>query len=325
MVSIPNSCVISSLANSSPGQSGDPKNTAINSFPNLEGFSPGDPNSGSGWNDLVLTRLDDFMNNAKGYGIKLLISFYSYNALQGNEDFYGKWYGTGDFYTDANAIQYYKNRVAHVMNHVNPHNGKSWANSPEYIFAFETQNEAMHDNENPDALVKWQCDIAGAIKSNMGGRTDILVATGGGSYVDTSLQAGYFSCANLDVLSIHAYGAGDLTTSKLSPYVTKATQSGKKLIMQEWGSCYFDSSNNRCSQTNPLASGTRDNNIKGYADAISKAGIPWMYWQILPNEDPHQDWDYEVGINGANWDALKSAALAASGYSSPFDFSKWLP
>ena len=86
------------------------------------------------------------MHNASGYGIKLVVSFHSYNALESNADFYGKYYGTGDFYTNTQAISYYKDRVAWVMAHVNPHNGKTWANSPEYIFAFETQNEAMHDN-----------------------------------------------------------------------------------------------------------------------------------------------------------------------------------
>jgi mannan endo-1,4-beta-mannosidase len=86
------------------------------------------------------------MFNARSYGIKLIISFHSYNALQDNRDFYGQWYGTGDFYSNTDAIGHYKDRIAHVMAHVNPHNGKTWAQSSEYIFAFETQNEAMHDN-----------------------------------------------------------------------------------------------------------------------------------------------------------------------------------
>lgn len=121
------------------GQSGTVKGTQINSFPSLQSSSP------SSYDDTVLDRLDDFMYKAKGYGVKLMISIHSYNALEASNDFYGKWYGTGDFYTDANAIQYFKERIAHVMAHVNPHNGKTWADSPEYIFAFEAQNEAMHD------------------------------------------------------------------------------------------------------------------------------------------------------------------------------------
>ena len=252
------------------------------------------------------------MYNARGYGIKLIISFHSYNALQDNRDFYGQYYGTGDFYSNADAIGHYKDRIAHVMAHVNPHNGKTWAQSSEYIFAFETQNEAMHDNvchsyhksqttrtnntpqKSPSVLAKWQCTIAGAIKDNLAGRTDILVSTGGASYLATSVQDAYFYCAALDVIAIHAYGVGDLTKEALQPYVTKAQNAGKKLIMQEWGMCYFDTSNNNCPKGTPLSAATRDANIKKYADSISQAGIPWMYWQIIPNADPHDGYDYEV-------------------------------
>lgn len=184
------------------------------------------------------------------------------------------------------------------MAHVNPNNGKTWAQSSEYIFAFETQNEAMHDNKNPAALTKWQCDIAGAIKSNLQGRTDILVTTGGASYLATSVQDAYFSCANLDVIAIHAYGLGDLTTNALAPYVQKAVKAGKKLIMQEWGMCYYNTENNNCLKGDALPAATRDANIKKYADQISAAGIPWMYWEMVPNAVPHGgDYDYEVRLS----------------------------
>jgi mannan endo-1,4-beta-mannosidase len=60
------------------------------------------------------------------------------------------------------------------------------------------------------------------------------------------------------------------------------------------GQCYFDTSNNNCSSGNALSASARDANIKKYADIISQAGIPWMYWQIIPNADPHDGSDYEV-------------------------------
>lgn len=122
----------------SSGQSGETKGTEINGFASLEGDSPGS------WDDTVLERLDDFMVNAADYGIKLLISIHSYNALDGGSDFYGQWYGTGDFYTSTEALGYFNDRIAHVMSHVNPKNNKPWSESSEYIFAFEAQNEAMH-------------------------------------------------------------------------------------------------------------------------------------------------------------------------------------
>lgn len=121
------------------GQSGTVKGTPIDSFPGLQGVSGPSP-----WDDTVLNRIDNLMVGAHEHGIKLLISIHSYNALEGNRDFYGNWYGTGDFYTNNDAISNFKNRIAHVLAHVNPSNGKTWAQSSEYIFAFEAQNEAMH-------------------------------------------------------------------------------------------------------------------------------------------------------------------------------------
>lgn len=122
------------------GQSGQTKGTNINDFPSLESGNPGN------WDDTVLSRYDDLMVKANGYGIKLQISIHSYNALSATPpDIYGAWYGTGDFYTSSDAMGYFKNRIAHVLAHVNPHTNKTWAESSEYIFAFEAENEAMHD------------------------------------------------------------------------------------------------------------------------------------------------------------------------------------
>lgn len=173
----------------------------------------------------------------------------------------------------------------------------------------------------------WQCTMASAIRSNLGGKKDILITTGGGGWLDVSLLDGYFNCGDLDILAIHAYGTGDYDTNKLASYVSKAQQYGKKLIMQEWGACYFNNANERCGppgQVGVLSESTRSNNIKQWASQISKAGIPWMYWQVLPNYDPHQDWDYEVGVQENIWSSLSQAMNSTRSYNSAFDFSKWL-
>jgi mannan endo-1,4-beta-mannosidase len=166
--------------------------------------------------------------------------------------------------------------------------------------------------------------MAEAIKDNLAGNSGILVTTGGGAWLANSLLDPYFTCDALDVLAIHAYGTGDFETSALQPYVTKAQDAGKKLIMQEWGSCYTDASNNNCNGGSALSSSTRDSNIDNWASSITAAGIPWFYWQVLPNADPHQDWDYEVGINDVNWAALQAAGLAAGKSEAAFDFSAYL-
>ncbi|KAI1339845.1 glycoside hydrolase superfamily [Xylariaceae sp. FL0016] len=303
------------------GHGTEEKGTPLESWNSLEGTDgPGN------YDDTVLNRLDDLMVNAQSYGIKLWISMHSYNTLQSNNDFYGLWYGTGSFYSDSEAITNFKNRIAHVLSHENSNTGKTWAESSEYIFGFEAQNEADQPNNVPNSMTSWQCTMAQAIKDGLGGSGDILVGTGGGGWVDTSLPDALFSCDALDVLAIHAYGAGDMTTDKLSPYVTKAQDAGKKLIVQEWGACYnVGDENNKCNVGDALDSSTRDANIKKWADAISSAGIPWWYWQILPNEDPHYGADFEIGIDGVNWDTFKSVATGTSDYTAAFDFTQWLP
>ncbi|KAH9866053.1 hypothetical protein J1614_008617 [Plenodomus biglobosus] len=300
------------------GQSGEAKGTPIDDFNGLQGDNP------TAYDDTVLNRLDQFMVKAHDYGIKLLISIHSYNALEGNRDFYGKWYGTGNFYTDEAAIGHFKERIAHVLAHKNPTTNKSWAESSEYIFAFEAQNEAMHPQGNPEALTAWQCTMAQAIKANLNGNTDILITTGGGSYLANSLLDAYFSCSALDVLAIHAYGPSDFATSALQPYVQRAQAAGKMLIMQEWGACYTDAVNNNCNGGSPLDAEARDANIRNWAASIDAAGIPWFYWQILPNPDPHYGWDYEVGIGDVNWEALKEAGLRAGEAEAAWDSGRFL-
>lgn len=166
--------------------------------------------------------------------------------------------------------------------------------------------------------------MANAIKSSLQGNTGILVTTGGGSYLANSLLDPYFSCSALDILAIHAYGTSDYATSALTPYVRKAQNAGKKLIMQEWGACYYDTPNHRCNPSSPLTVQERNANIRDWAGSITDAGIPWFYWQILPNEDPHFDWDYEVGIDGVDWDALRSVGVETGGKQAAFDFGAYL-
>ncbi|PCD25076.1 hypothetical protein AU210_014188 [Fusarium oxysporum f. sp. radicis-cucumerinum] len=206
---------------------GATKGTPINDFKSLQGTSSDD------WDDTVLNRLDTFMVKAHDYGIKLLISIHSYNALEKNSDFYGKWYGTGDFYTSSKAISQFKDRIAHVLAHKHPKTGKTGpraltTSSPlrpgtklciRRFADSRSPGSMMHLNNslivqgNPQALASWQCTMAKSIKDNLNGNSKILVTTGGGAYLDNSLLDAYFTCDSLDVLAIHAYGVADLTTS----------------------------------------------------------------------------------------------------------------
>jgi len=139
-----------------------------------------------------------------------------------------------------------------------------------------------------------------------------------------SVQPSWLSCSAIDVISIHAYGVGDYSTSSITTYVNNAKSAGKKLLFQEWGACYYDTENNSCPVGNVLATPTRNANLQNWASQITAAGVPWLYWQVLPNDDPHYDFDFEIGIGDASWSTLQSAALAAGQAPAAFDYSAYL-
>jgi len=61
--------------------------------------------------------------------------------------------------------------------------------------------------------------------------------------------------------------------------ISKAQAANKKLIVEEWGSLY---------------GGDREGNLKYNIDQMNSYKVPWVYWQLITNEDPHQGEDYEV-------------------------------
>ncbi|KAI0700430.1 glycoside hydrolase family 5 protein [Cytidiella melzeri] len=305
------------------GQSDSQKGTNINPFPDLE---PSQICNGvtSCYNDTVLERLDDFMIDANAHGIKFS-TMHSFNALQAG-DVYGQEYGTGYFYEQDAPQEAFDKRLQHVMNHVHTTLGQPWKELNDYIFAFEAENEAMI-GKGQQYIVDhqyWQCDRAATIKAELNGNTGILVTTGGESWLDESVQPDWLTCASLDVIAIHAYGTGDYTTSTIETYVSRAQAAGKKLFMEEWGACYFSTSNNDCPTGSALSTSTRNSNIQTWASQITAAGLPWLYWQVIPNADPHFGSDYEIGIGDASWSTLQAAAEAASNANAAFDFSEWL-
>jgi mannan endo-1,4-beta-mannosidase len=52
--------------------------------------------------------------------------------------------------------------------------------------------------------------------------------------------------------------------------------------------------------------------------------VPWLYWQVIPNNDPHFGADYEVGIGESGFTALSAVAQEALSASTPFDYSDFL-
>ncbi|KAH9936709.1 glycoside hydrolase [Amylocystis lapponica] len=296
------------------------KGTQTTAIPDLEPSSVCNGND-SCYNDTVLKRMDNFMVKAHSYGVKLLISMHSFNALEGG-DVYGKKYGVDNFYSQPGPQQAFDARIKHVLNHNHTTLGKPWKELSDYVFAFEPENESMIGKG--EGFVKshtsWQCDRATTVKGELGDNSGILVTTGGESWLSESVQDAWLK-------------------GRLTPYVKKAQSAGKKLLLEEWGACYFSTSNNDCPTGGVLNSQTRNNNLQKWASAITAAGIPWLYWQVLPNKDPTyvsysmRACESELthlavwlrlrdrGQLDPSWGALKSAAQAAGKAQAAFDYS----
>jgi mannan endo-1,4-beta-mannosidase len=82
--------------------------------------------------------------------------------------------------------------------------------------------------------------------------------------------------------------------SFMASAVTQAKNAGKKLIVSEWGSLY--------------GSG-RTANLNSNIQKINAHKVPWIYWQLITNADPHQGEDYEVSLSQSAIDSGKNTDM----------------
>lgn len=132
---------------------------------------------------------------------------YDKNALQSG-DIYGSTFGEYGFYTNAQAINDFNQRITHILNiHKNALLGnKPWSELGAYIFGYEAQNEPMiFDQSFYESNLAWICNTAQQIRNNVGDRNQ-LIFTGGGSAA-ASVQSYFFgsNCPAIDVVAIHDY------------------------------------------------------------------------------------------------------------------------
>ncbi|KAK7033943.1 hypothetical protein VNI00_012570 [Paramarasmius palmivorus] len=259
------------------------------------------------YDDTILDQIDQLMVDAHARGIKLLIGMHDKNSLQAG-DVYGQKYGDRNFYTDSNAINNFNQRITHILNgHKNKLLGNTpWSELGGYIFGYESQNEPMiFDQDFYKAHLSWVCSTSQQIRNNVGDRNQ-LIFTGGGSAA-ASVQSFFFSssCPAVDVVAIHDYN--DDYDSFMTNAVNQAKAAGKKLIVEEWGS---------------LVGSGRTANLNSNIQKINNYKVPWLYWELISNPDPHQGEDYEIQVNGADWSTLSTGSKqTASLTGAPFDFS----
>jgi len=135
----------------------------------------------------------------------------------------------------------------------------------------------------------WSCGRATHIR-NSGLSSNILVSTGGlGGDIShgCTFKPAVVNCAAIDAISVHRYASvpGQWAANEAS-WVKEAN--GKKVFLEEWG---IDSS--KYSQANTFAS---------EVGTMNQAGLPHVYWQILPpanggcSYDPKNDSGDHFGI-----------------------------
>ncbi|KAF8146714.1 glycoside hydrolase, partial [Mycena galopus ATCC 62051] len=259
------------------------------------------------YNDTVLDLIDQLMVRPKKLMALLHAGMYDQNALRGGDN-YNATYGLEGFYTNASAISTFDARITHILStHKNALLGnRSWSELSDYIFGLEAQNEPMIFNQTLYlSHLSWICDTAQQIRNNVADANQ-LIFTGGGS-AGASVQPIFFnsSCAAIDVVAIHDYTDG--YDSYMPAAISQAQAAGKKLIVEEWGS---------------LVGSGRTANLNSNVQKINSYKLPFLYWELISNPDPHQGDDYEVNTTDADWILLSNASLTTAALTdAPFDFS----
>jgi regulation of enolase protein 1 (concanavalin A-like superfamily) len=274
----------------------------------LEMNADGQPLPVGVYDDCLLDQIDGLMVKAKRKGILLLITLHQYNWIQGSplsisRDFY-EWrrcktpinvYNrsltdgpqevfdpyfsrgwAGNYLTNADAKAAYKQRVHHILNHINPQLGKPWKEINDVIWAWELQNEPEYllpsiscTSSNYAPLNAWLNEMASYVKSI---DPDTYVALGTKFVCE---ELGQFTDADIYTFHTYAQGGGD-------PQALR--ESTKKLFLLE--------------------------EFPGYEDIMGRSRrnkFPWMFWEYGYNFDGDDIWhanDPETGAkDGMIWGA----------------------
>ncbi|KAF8181936.1 hypothetical protein K438DRAFT_1601245, partial [Mycena galopus ATCC 62051] len=216
-------------------------------------------------------------------------------------DVYGKTYGTEGFYTNPAAINAFNQRITHILNtHKNALLGNQpWSDLSAHIFGLEPQNDP-----EVAANLDWICNAAQQVIPNVPGPTFVFILVCDRSA--TTVQSAFFSssCA-INVVAVHDYTDG--YDSYMPSAISQAQGAGKRLIIEEWGS---------------LVGSGRTANLESNVAKINNYKVPWLYWELISNPDPHQSQDYEIQVNGADWSTLSTGAESTAALTgAPFDFS----
>jgi hypothetical protein len=288
----------------------------------------------------VLDRYDDMLYDVYSQSsgrMKVLLSLHDANMIAGYTkpcDAYCQYMtargmGWTSFYSDGTLRDAFKNRLRSVLVNYRSKNfgGRPWSQLSEVILAIDLQNEpGVAGNQNSVTGTGWTCDVSSFLRSILVSGIGVATgAIGGALSGNNNYPDEVFSCAAVDIISLHGYYASSPSSSAGQPWcqllggssslLAKARASGKLILAEEWD------------YNGGTAGKAAD--IRQQAHALNALGIPWIYWDVMTGSESCGACDAaEVSVtdspSGA-WAALSAAIAEAGKVPSAQDWSRLMP
>jgi mannan endo-1,4-beta-mannosidase len=245
-----------------------------------------------------LQHIDYVLFRAGQLGLKVIMPFVNnWNAF-GGMDQYVRWKGGqfhDDFYTDPTIRQWYKDWIAHLLNHTNFYTGTKYKDDAT-IMAWDLANEPrcgaggvypQSPGCNTSTLVSWADDVSKFVKSIdhrhllSAGDEGFFCSPNGGSDFTENCSTGVdtVALANLDAMdtmSFHLYPdpwGKDAAwgTQWIARHVRAARRIRERVILGEFG--WLDKA-------------TRNPTYKAWTDEMLKdGGTGALYWLLSDKQD----------------------------------------
>jgi endo-1,4-beta-mannosidase len=230
------------------------------------------------YDEVNLEKVDYLMRECKERDIKLII------ALNNHSDEYFDTYGAIGMYSNSTAIDYYKNRFTHFLNHHNGYFDKKWKDCDDVVLAWEIQNEpgvplinesSLKSSQKHDLMRNFLNEIATHLKAiDPDTKVSLGIAGyanyyhGGGSGDDIRTLG---NIVDADIYTLHFYG-GNLE-QWIDDNLNWCRNHGKLLFVEEFG----------------LTRGNGMNDLIARYQYVTQIcrnkGIPWMFWRLGLRKD----------------------------------------
>ncbi|GAB4410776.1 MAG: hypothetical protein OHK0032_06550 [Thermodesulfovibrionales bacterium] len=168
--------------------------------------------------------------------------------------------------TDTDAKDAYRQRVNHILNHVNPHFRKPWKEINDVVWAWELQNEPEYLPGSNEDLTTWLNEMATYVKSI---DPDTYVALG-------TMGWGWGNIQDADIYTIHWYGSPDGLGDSIRQFQEEIGRPyGKLLLMEEFNPLFVSTGVAQRRNHTP----ERKSQFEATMEECRRNKVPWMFWE----------------------------------------------